>query len=98
MKTKKLTKTEIKIDLNEFEWGFSSSVSGGRNNKATKSSRKDSLTSCRIEVRDKITNLKEEYHIVEGHYAKKEMQNLRKIQIERLILILIEKRKKLDKK
>ena len=82
----------MKIDINEFSYGFYSSSSGKRN-KVTKSSRKEQITSCKVFVEDKTNGLKEEYNIPEGNYSKKEMQKLRNDAIDKMIITLLGKRK-----
>ena len=78
--------------MSEFAWGFNS-FSSGKRKKATKSSRKEQITSCVIFVEDKISGLREEYCIPKGNYSKKEMQKLRKDALDKLIFNLLKKRK-----
>jgi len=82
----------MKINMSEFAWGFNS-FSSGKRKKATKVSRKEQITSCKIFVEDKITGLKEEIFIPEGHYSKKEMQKLRNEALEKMVIHLLKKRK-----
>ena len=84
----------MKPNMDEFLTGHSSFRTGGRNGQATKTSRGDGLSSCDVFVIDTTTNLREDFKIPLGNYTKKEMQKLRNEAIEKMVLLLISKRKK----
>jgi len=86
----------MKKDMNEFSYGFLIS-SIGKRNKVTKSSRKEQITSCKVFLEDKTNGLKEEYDIPEGNYSKKEMQKLKNNAIDKLMVLLLSKRKSKQK-
>lgn len=86
-------KNDVKINLDEFTWGFFGSTSGKHYSNVSRHSRRDKMTSCRVFVEDKTTGLREEISIPEGHYSKKEMQKLRLDAIDKLVDSLLKKRK-----
>ena len=84
------------INWDEFLTGFTS-TSMGRGGPVNKTSRSAGITSSNVSVIDKLTGLKESSQIPEGHYSRKEMQQLRSNAMEKMALFLLEKREQINK-
>lgn len=87
-----------KINRDEFLIGFQGSSSGNNLHSVSRHSRKEKLTSRKITVKDKITNLEKIKIVPEGNYSKKEMQKISDVIINELIISLLNDRLKFNKK
>lgn len=72
-----------KLNSNEVSYSCSGSSSGGT------FARKTKVTSSRIQLAHKPTNIKVEGEVLPGHYSKKEMQKL-KTELEKRLFIELE--------